>query len=453
MSSNPKVTRITKRSSEIPGYSRQVLLESENDITSCDLLDFSPFGLGVQCEKDTFPKYIAAGAMVRVKLKHNDNFLNLRAKVSSISELADMHPVKLRIGFEIIKENEAIVGMRQGKRFFIDPNVTLRCSASDPAAPGEALHFIIKDFSGGGILLQTSARNKFIFPGGRVNLHILLSDTEVLKEDVIVRHIQSAETVYLVGCSFVRLSDDSLEKIVSFYLTNSPTELLLERQKEVKVLFEDLRVKRTSMPYEVLQIISLRNQRTKNKSVDALAKDPWLSWDERDLKSQHLLVKYKSRVIGACCLFLLGKDPKLTGGIDHRFIELSKIRIDQSFIDTSAYLSLWIGILSFQVEAKVPYMLWRNDSASLQSHLPRKLGILPPFDQDNVSVMSLDNLLYPTQSDFIAWSCIIAPLLEKDPVFRQKIFPARFFVARIIKKLFLKRFLSENHLQFVVSVQ
>lgn len=453
MSSNPEVVRITKRSSEIPEYSRQVLLETDSDITSCDLLDFSPFGLGVQCDKESFPKHLAIGSMVRVKLKHNNDFLHLRAKVSSISEQSGESPVRLRIGFEIIKENEAILGMRQGKRFFIDPSVTLRCRASDPAAPGEELHFVIKDFSGGGILLQTSARNKFIFPGGRISLQILLSDTDTLVEEVTIRHIQSAETIYLIGCSFVSLSEEALEKIVNFYLIHSPTELMLEREEEVKILFEELRIKRTSMPYEVLQIISLRQQRTKNKSIDSLTKDPWASWDEGDLKSQHILVKYRNRVIGAGRLHLLGKEPKQTKGIDHRFIELSKIRIDQQFVDTSAYLSLWMGIISYMVESKAPYMVWRNDSKSVHSELPRKLGILPPFDRDNVSVLALDELVHPSHGGFIAWACVVAPILEKDAIYREKTSSARLFLASIVRKIFLKRFLSENHLKFVVSVQ
>ena len=436
-------------------------INTKNGEVKTRIIDFSPFGLGVVLEGGIRRIAVEQGDHVTIQLQRGGQDITLEAALVTIGQTTILKQPHTRLGFKIISRNETPgrEPTARSRRFALTDVVELACHCEDPSRSGQKAFFTIRDLSLRGILLETSARNKFLLPSLKLGMNISVPGSGIFIETVVVRHVHPHKDRYLLGCEFEGLSPKTLAGLGEFCLNfgkDVTYQIMLEEGFPSKLVAKSLQVHATASYQDFMQITKLRLDSEHARGRHLEVSDPWQMIDEHDDEAQHICVKLGKKVVASARLVFNQGDRWRSGLPDadanavpqdlwaNGFATVSKVFLEPEFEKERSYVfsRLWIEVFRLALQSQMASMLivhpdpWPEELLSLG---------FKPLDGaggavDKIFRLDLKTLFEGRGVCFTAWSYMIAPLSEAI-IHKNKLTITNLFSLRLLLAKELRRFL------------
>lgn len=452
--------RETRRTSLHPLENQYAWIMTRNGEVRTRIIDFSPFGLGVVLDGSSNRVALAQGDQASIQLERDGQAIVVEATLVTIGQTTILKQPHTRLGFKIHNRSESPgrEHLPRSRRFALSDAVDLTCYCDDPTRAGQKAFFTIRDLSIRGILLETSARNKFLLPNLKLLMSITVPGSGEFNEPLQVRHVRSLKDRYLLGCEFEGLGAKTIEGLGEFCLNfgkDVSYQIMLEEGFPLKLEASGLQVHASASYQDFMQITRLRLEYEHAKGRQLAVSDPWQMIDEHDDEAQHICVKLGKKVVASARLVFNqgdrkrtssgpgeGQPPELwTTGI----ATLSKIALVPEFEGHRTYVfsRLWEEVFRLALQSEMASMLIVHPDVWPEDLL--KLGFKPQTGADGavdkITRLDLKNLFDGKALRFTAWSFMIAPLSEALIRTRKltitRTFTLKLAIARTVRRLLL----------------
>lgn len=426
------------------------------------IIDFSPFGLGVVLEELPTRISLVQGDRVSIQLQRDGQEIILEAALVTIGKTTILKQLYTRLGFKIINRDDRSGRkvVQRSRRFALNDIVELSGHCEDPSRPGQKAFFTIRDLSIRGLLLETSARNKFLLPGLKLAMTIAIPGSGSFSEVVSVRHVHPLQDRYLLGCEFEGLGAQTMAGLGAFCLNfgkDVSYQIMVDEGFPSKLASIALTVHTTASYQDFMQITRLRLDYEHAHGRHLGESDPWQMIDEHDDDAQHICVKLGKKVVASARLVFNQGDRKRSGLADTAsvptelwstgFATVSKVAIEPEFEGQRSYVfsRLWIELFRLALQSQMASMLIVHLDAWPKELL--SLGF-KPLEASGTAVetifrLDLKALLEGRSVRFTAWSYMIAPLSESilrdQELTITKSLALKFTLARGVRSIMLRK--------------
>lgn len=409
------------------------------------IADFTPFGMGLIIQQPESRVLIENGESIEIRFKHMNEDIIQQVEVANRGTVAWCGKTFTRVGVRF-KDTATQLDRpwdRKNQRFGLTNLSSIVCTTSDPLFLNQKAYFRVEDVSVNGLLLSTSARNKFLIPTSRFLIEMSIPSLGLFREEIEVKHVRVSECSrnYRIGCSLVHPSKKTMRALSEYCLLFSESVSIRDLRHEgfpLNFNSQAIQIRSTDSLSDFQQILHLRRRAygeagTFGKSTE----DPLEKFtDKYDLHSRQIVAKIGDRVIGAGRVVFTGGDMSRSGlkslvprmpdfFTGKNFVEFSQLCTHPDYRDGSVLMRLCMEMLRISILDGAQYVAIIARDYMHPTYF--KFGFRPFGDwfkiaDNNFKYLYADcyDLVRGRGVDFAAWCFMVVPMI-RDQNLDQKI--------------------------------